>query len=404
MGRIMFSKRLDNIEPSAVRVILRVIGKSNIISFAGGLPDSALFPAEEVKKACEKVLEESAYRALQYSVTEGVEELREELYRFMVRRGVLPGHPRDDEEILVTSGSQEALFLITHVLIDPGDIVVTERPTYLAMLQILYDHYAEIVDIDLDPDGLDTYKLEEVVRSLQRENKKPKFVYVVPTCQNPTGITMSMDRRKHLLEIAETYDILILEDDPYSYYLYEPIDVKPLKYLDSSGKVLYVSTFSKILAPGLRIGWVVGPREIIQEVAKAKQVLNLQSPTFTQFVVTNLLREQVVDRRLPLLAEHYRKKRDAMLNALETYVGDLADWVNPVGGMFVWVKLRRNIDTMNMLQLAVEKYGVAYVPGAPFYPSRPEVNTMRLNFTYPSVDMIEIGIRKLAELIRELST
>jgi len=400
MTRFMYSRRVEVIEPSAVRVILKVIGKRDVISFAGGIPDPALFPLDEVKRACEAALSEVGGRALQYAVTEGVEELREELRKFMLRRGVLSSRGTDDE-ILVTSGSQEALFLITHALVDPGDIVVTERPTYLAMLQVLYDHYARIIDIDMDEEGLNTYKLEETIRKLKSEGVKPKFIYTVPTCQNPTGITMSMDRRKHLLEIAEMYDLIVVEDDPYSYYLYEPIPVHPLKYLDSTGRVIYVSTFSKILAPGLRIGWIVAPREFIQELTKIKQVFNLQSPTFNQYVAAYLLREQVVDRRLPLLAEHYRRKRDVMLSALETYASDLAEWVRPAGGMFVWVKLRRNIDTAKMLDLAVEKYGVAYVPGAPFYPSRPEVNTMRLNFTYPTPDKITEGIARLAKLIRE---
>ncbi len=399
MSRFKFSRRLELIEPSAVRVILKVIGKSDVISFAGGIPDPALFPIAEVMHACEKALTENAGKALQYTVTEGIEELREELRKFMIRRRVISSS--DDSEIMITSGSQEALFLIAHALLDPGDVVVTERPTYLAMLQILYDHNAKIVDIDLDEEGLNTYRLEEEIRKLSSEGLKPKFVYTVPTCQNPTGITMSMDRRKHLLEIAEAYDLIVIEDDPYSYYLYEPLDVRPLKYLDQSGRVVYVSTFSKILAPGLRIGWIAGPRELVQELAKIKQVLSLQSPTFNQWIVTYLLREQVIDRRLPLLAEHYRRKRDAMLDALETYISDLAEWIRPAGGMFIWVKLRRNVDTTKMLKVAVEKYGVAYVPGTPFYPSRPEVNTMRLNFTYPSVDRIREGIARLAKLIRE---
>jgi len=307
----------------------------------------------------------------------------------------------DPNNIIVTSGSQEALYLISLTILDSKDVVIVERPTYLAMIQVLKSFYVDITDVDIDEHGIDTYKLEEILKS---SNRKIKFLYTVSTCQNPTGITMSLDRRKHLLELAAKYNFYIVEDDPYSYYMYEETpDSIPLVRLDKSGRVIYCSTFSKILAPGFRIGWMVVPDELYQHVVKMKQIVNLQTTTLLQHALVRLLKKGIIDRRLPELATYYKKKRDAMLEALETYMLNIAKWTKPIGGMFIWVELNdEKIDTKKLIHKAVEEYKVAYVPGEAFYISKPKKNTMRLNFTYPSISDIFKGIENLSKLFRDV--
>ncbi len=309
----------------------------------------------------------------------------------------------DFSRIIITSGSQEALYIISLTLLDPGDVVIVERPTYLAMLQVLKSLNVSIVDVDVDEQGLNTHKLEEVLKKYR--DRKIKLVYTVPTCQNPTGITMSIERRKHLLELAEKYGFYIIEDDPYSYYLYEEVpDAVMLLNLDRDGRVIYCSTFSKILAPGFRIGWIVAPEEIHNYIIKMKQIVSLQTTTLLQYVLAKILEKGIIERRLPSISEFYKKKRDAILEALETYMLNLAEWTKPIGGMFIWIRLLDNINTSKILNKAVEEYKVAYVPGEAFYISNPETNTMRLNFTYPSISNIFKGIEKLGKLIRNVKS
>ncbi len=394
-----FSKRCELVETSAVREILRVIGRKDVISFAGGLPDPATFPVSEVKEAVNKVIESDWASALQYASTEGIRTLREEIAKFMIRRET--AQKVDPENVLITAGSQEALYIIAAALLDPGDYVIVERPTYLAMLQVLNMFQVNIVSITLQEDGIDIHELEYKLKKLKQEGKNVKFLYLVPTCQNPTGITTSNEKRKAILELAEKFDIYIVEDDPYSYYLYEPINVKTLKSLDTSGRVIYTSTFSKILAPGLRLGWVVANEEVIQQLCKIKQILNLQTCTFSQYIAAYLLKEHIIDRNLSRIIEHYRKKRDHMLNMLETYMPSGCSWTKPSGGMFIWVRVPEKLNMSKLLTEAIEKYGIAYVPGEAFYPENPEYNTMRLNFTYPTLSQIEEGVRRLATLIKD---
>ena len=385
------------VETSAVREILRVIGRKDVISFAGGLPDPATFPLSEIKTAVQEVLDQEWKFALQYAATEGIWSLREEIANFMIRRGT--GTGLTGENILVTAGSQEALFIIALTLLNPGDYVIVERPTYLAMLQILNLLQINVTSVTLREDGIDVEELEQKIRKLIDEGKRPRLLYLVPTCQNPTGITMSLEKRKQVLEIAEKYDLYIVEDDPYSYYLYEPVNVRTLKSLDKSGRVIYTSTFSKILAPGLRLGWIAADKDLIVEMSKIKQIMSLQTSTLSQYIAAVLLRKQIVDSNLPKVAEFYRRKRDAMLNALETYMPSGCSWTKPVGGMFIWVRVPEKLNMTKLLPEAIEKYGVAYVPGEAFYAENPEVNTLRLNFTYPTLDEINRGIERLAKLI-----
>ncbi|HIH90998.1 TPA: PLP-dependent aminotransferase family protein [Desulfurococcaceae archaeon] len=382
-------------ESSEIREILELTEGKNVISLAGGLPDPKYFPTEELAEISAYVIKEYGARALQYSITRGLREFRKEIAAFMERTGTPGEMPYN---IIVTSGSQQALNLLAQVLVNPGDIVVVEKPTYLAAINEFKSVGALFEGIPIDDDGMRTDILEERLKALKAEGKKVKVVYTVPTAQNPSGVSMSNERRSHLLELAEEYDFLIIEDDPYSHFMFEDVDFKRLRSMDKY-RVIYTSTFSKILAPGLRLGWVAAHPEVIDALEIAKQNADLHTPTFNQLIATEALKRGVVDRHIPKVKEAYKKKRDAMLNALEEYMDGAAKWTKPVGGLFVFVYLDENIDTKEMLPAALSA-GVAYVPGSAFYVDGSGRNTMRLNFSYPDEEEIRVGIERLSQVVK----
>jgi len=387
--------RVSLMESSEIREILELTEGKNVISLAGGLPDPKYFPTEELAEISAYVIKEYGARALQYSITRGLREFRKEIAAFMERTGTPGEMPYN---IIVTSGSQQALNLLAQVLVNPGDIVVVEKPTYLAAINEFKSVGALFEGIPIDDDGMRTDILEERLKALKAEGKKVKVVYTVPTAQNPSGVSMSNERRSHLLELAEEYDFLIIEDDPYSHFMFEDVDFKRLRSMDKY-RVIYTSTFSKILAPGLRLGWVAAHPEVIDALEIAKQNADLHTPTFNQLIATEALKRGVVDRHIPKVKEAYKKKRDAMLNALEEYMDGAAKWTKPVGGLFVFVYLDENIDTKEMLPAALSA-GVAYVPGSAFYVDGSGRNTMRLNFSYPDEEEIRVGIERLSQVVK----
>lgn len=392
----LLSSRTQYMSASEIRELLRW-ATADVISFGGGMPDPSTFPVEDIKKIVVHVLEAYPHRALQYGPTEGVAELRQEIAKFSESYYGIKAEP---ENIIVTVGSQEALELVGRVFIEPGDIVITENPTYLAALQAWRVYRPRLVGIPMDERGMVIEILEEKVKKLKAEGSRIKFVYTIPTAQNPTGITMSQDRRKYLLEVAERYDLMIVEDDPYSYFLFENIQVLPIKTLDKSDRVIYLSTASKIFAPGLRLGWAIANRDVIKWFNLAKQSLNLNTSNFVQYVFLEGLRRGIVLKNLPHVRELYKRKRDAMLAALETYMPQGVEWTRPSGGMFIWVQTSPHIDTRELLKVAVTQYKVAFIPGAGFFVEDPPRNTMRLNFTYPTFEQINEGIRRLSMAIR----
>ena len=391
------SKRVEGLEASEIREILKLLERPNIISLAGGLPDPATFPVSEIAEIARRVIEERGASVLQYAPSRGVSDFIEAIRLFSERFGL--GVRRDDA-ILATVGSQEALYLAAEVMLDPGDYVIVENPTYLTAVKVFKYRGVRFLPVPLDDNGMRTEVLEDQLRRLKSEGGRVKLAYLVPTFQNPTGVVMSNERRKHLLELAEEYDFLVLEDDPYGLIRFEEIDVKTLKALDRGGRVLYMSSFSKILSPGLRLGWIAGPEEVIAYLEKAKQHVNLHTSTLSQYIAAEAIRAGIVERNLPKLRELYKRKRDAMLEALEEYFPREARWTRPRGGFFVFVYLPQDIDTSMLLRDAVER-GVAYVPGASFYVDGSGRNTMRLNYSYPSIEAIREGVRKLGELLRE---
>ncbi|AEH25328.1 aminotransferase-like domain-containing protein [Pyrococcus yayanosii] len=393
-----FSQKALGMKASEIRELLKLVETSNVISLAGGLPNPKTFPIDILKEILEEVITEHADKALQYGTTKGFTPLRLAIAKWLRKRYDIPTSKVD---IMITSGSQQALDLIGRVFIDPGDIVVVEAPTYLAALQAFSFYEPTYIQIPLDDEGMKTDVLEERLRKLKAEGKKVKLVYTVPTFQNPAGVTMAEERRKHLIELASEFDFIIVEDDPYGELRYSGKPVPKVKALDDEGRVLYLGTFSKILSPGFRLGWIAGEPHFIRKLEIAKQSVDLCTNAFGQVVAWRYLDGGHLERHIPKIIEFYKPRRDAMLDALERYMPEGVRWTRPEGGMFVWVTLPENINATAMLERAVAK-GVAYVPGEAFYAHRDVKNTMRLNFTYVDEAQIEEGIKRLAETIKEL--
>jgi 2-aminoadipate transaminase len=392
----LLASRTQYMTASEVRELFKWI-TADVISFGGGLPDPITFPVEELSKIVSYVLEAYPHRALQYGSTEGVAELRQEIAKFCESYAGIKARP---ENVMITVGSQEALELLGRVFIDPGDVVITENPTYIAALQAWRVYQPRLVGVPMDEHGMVVEVLEETVKRLWAEGARIKFVYTIPTAQNPSGLTMTQDRRKYLLEVAERYDLLVVEDDPYSYFLFEPVQVSPIKALDKSDRVVYLSTASKIFAPGLRLGWVIANEDVVRWFSLAKQSLNLNTSNFAQYILLEGLRRNVILKNLPRVRELYKRKRDAMLAALETYMPPGVSWTRPSGGMFIWATVPPHIDTKELLKVAITQYKVAFVPGHGFFVDQSVRNAMRLNFTYPTFEQIDEGIRRLAMAIK----
>ncbi len=393
-----FSSDTQYMKASEIRELLKLTEGKNVISLAGGLPDPSTFPREELAEIAKYVIEEYGSKALQYAPTKGVTLYRQVLADFLYRNRQLRV---DAEDIVVTTGSQQALDIIARTLINPGDYVVVEEPTYLAALNAFRIRRPNFVGVPVDDDGMKVDVLEEKLRRLRSEGKQVKLLYTVPIAQNPSGVTLSYERKRRLLELAEEYDFLIVEDDVYGLLVYrDDVDTRPLSVMDKSGRVIYIGSFSKILSPGLRLGHIVAPRPLADLFERAKQSMDLHSPSLTQYIAAEAIRRRVIENNLPRIKRLYIEKRDAMLQALDEYFIKSAWWTKPIGGMFVWVKLNADIDTSQLLFRAIEQ-GVAYVPGKSFFHDLSGKDTMRLNFTYPSPELIRKGIEILAKVVKE---
>ena len=383
-------------ERSLIREFLKMARKDSLISFAGGFPDPATFPIAELQEVTREVLATNAALALQYGPTEGDPALRDELVTWMAKDGITV----KSENILVTTGSQQALDLVGKVFLNPGDAIVLELPSYLGGLQAFRTYGADLLGVPQDDDGIDADLLAQTLTRLRREGRRPKFLYVVPDFQNPSGITWTRQRRERLLALAREFGTLVVEDNPYREMRFAGKAPPPIIALDPEGRTIYLSTFSKTLAPGLRIGWIAGPEPIISQCVTAKQAMDLCGPAFTQAIVAGLLRRGDLLRRLPGVVAIYRRKCEVMLEALAREMPEGVRWTHPEGGLFLWVTLPEGLDAGALLRPAVEEEGVAYVPGAAFHADGSGRNTMRLNFSYPSEKEIQEGIARLARLIR----
>jgi 2-aminoadipate transaminase len=392
----LFSKPARAAERSVIRELLKHAAGGKVISFAGGLPDPSTFPVAELQDIVRHVLDVNAGRALQYGTTEGDPRLRDELVRWMAKDGIAFG--RDD--ILITTGSQQALDIVGRVLLDPGDVIVCELPSYLGGLQAFRAYQIEMVGVPQDDEGLEPGRLAKALRDLRRDGRRLKFVYVVPDFQNPAGITWTLERRQRLLDLAAEYNTIIVEDNPYREMRFIGQAPPPVAALDRDGRTLYLSTFSKTLAPGLRIGWIAAPQPFIERCVTAKQGMDLCGPSFTQAIAAEMLARGTLQERLPGVVALYGRKREVMIETLQSQMPVGVSWTRPEGGLFLWVRLPDEIDAGAMLKAAVQEEGVAYVPGQAFHCDGGGRNTMRLNFSYPSVDEIREGVTRLARMVK----
>ncbi len=395
-----YAQRTQRMKGSAIRELLKLTENPEVISFAGGMPAPDVFPVDEFKAACDTVLKDWSAEALQYGATEGYRPLREMIARHTERYGISVSA----ENILITSGSQQALDLIGKVFINRGDRILVEEPTYMGALQAWNAYGAEYVTVPMDENGMVTDALEGALRS------GVKFIYVLPNFQNPTGVTLSLERRKTLIEIADHYGVPIIEDDPYGQLRYEGENLPSIVNLDNefrqngtkeyAGNVIYLSTFSKTLAPGLRLAWVIAPTQVIRKLVLAKQGADLHTATFNQIVAYEVARGGFLDRHIWLIRRVYGERRNIMLDAMEELFPPGVQWTKPKGGLFLWGMLPKGMDTAEIFKVAVQR-NVAFVPGTSFFALGGGENTMRLNFSYANPEKIKIGIERLAEVLKE---
>ncbi len=387
---IRLAHRMAGMKPSAVREILKVADHPDILSFAGGLPAPELFPVAAIAAAHADVLATDGAAALQYSITEGYGPLRDWIAMRLRGRGV----DTHRDNVLVTTGSQQGIDLVAKVLLDPGDVVVVENPSYLAALQVFAGAEADIDVVGSDDDGMCVDELDALLA-----RRRVKLIYVVADFGNPKGTTLSVARRLRLIELATRHHVTILEDDPYGELRFRGVRPPSLAALDDGGVVLQLGTFSKTLAPGLRIGWITGAPELVRACTTAKQAADLHSSNLGQRATAKLLETFDYDGHLAKIREVYGGRCDDLLSALSRHLPPGSRWTRPDGGLFVWVELPHGLDAERLLAVAVE-HRVAFVPGAPFFAEAPRANSLRLNFSNRGGDLIEVGISRLGDVIR----
>ncbi|NBO41668.1 MAG: PLP-dependent aminotransferase family protein [Betaproteobacteria bacterium] len=400
---MQFAQRLDKVETSAIRELFKLLGKPGIISFAGGFPDSAMFDVQGIREASERALRDEPGAALQYGATEGYNPLREQLATFMQSKGVTGLHA---DELIVTTGSQQALDLVGKTLLDPQDTVLVESPTFLATIQCFRLYGPTVMGVPVDEDGVDVDTLEQMI-----QQHRPKLVYLVPTFGNPSGAMTSVQRRLRVLELAVKYQTVVVEDDPYGDLYFA--DAPPPSLLALSAQVpgsrdwlVYCGSLSKVLSPGLRIGWMVAPPDLLARATMCKQFSDAHTSTFAQATAAQYLQAGRMPTTLQNVRQVYAGRAHAMCEALQQHLGEGLSFHKPMGGLFVWAKLtghtRLTTDGNMLAQRAIEK-GVAFVPGAPFFANNPDTSTIRLSFATADESKIAEGIERLGQALRETS-
>jgi 2-aminoadipate transaminase len=394
----LFSKRATRLRASEIRELLKTTQIPGMISFAGGLPNPLAFPETIIHDCIDKIYDdEDIHSALQYGTTEGLTKLRGVIAKWMKDKNNINCELHD---IIMTSGAQQALSLIALCFLDPGDTYLTTVPAYLGAIQAFHTYEAKCETIPMNKEGIDTDSLRRNLKRLKGTGVYPKFIYTVPNFQNPSGETMSLKHRKELLDIASENDFIIIEDDPYGELIFEGERLPPIKSFDTKGRVIYLSTFSKILAPGFRLGWAIASGEIIDKFILAKQATDLCTNGLSQHIAYEYINGGYLDKHVEKIKKLYKRKRDIMLDCLEKYFPSNVKWTMPKGGMFIWLTLPKSIDTRLMFQKALVKK-VAYVVGDAFYPEGGNYNSMRLNFSYSEDDLIEEGMKRLGEVIKD---
>ncbi len=392
----LFAERTGVMRSSAMRDLMAITARPEVISLAGGLPDTSTFPAKSFAAQMTRIAQESAAEALQYGPTEGFEETKDCILEVMGAEGMLV----DPDDVIVTTGGQQAIDLVAKTLVDPGDVVICEAPTYPGAVPVFCSYQADVIQIDCDDDGMQIDLVEETLERLAAEGRRPKFVYTVPTFQNPSGATMSLERRRRLVELARTHELLLVEDSPYGLLRYGGEPLPPLYQLDGGDFVIYIGTFSKILSPGIRLGWAVAPPPVLEKIVLGKQAADLCTSTLTQYFVREYFAEGRWRSYIEDLVEIYRARRDAMLAALRAHFPAEATWTEPEGGLFIWATLPPYIDTGDLLAKAL-RADVAFVPGQAAYVDERGRNSMRLNFSGVEESEIAEGVRRIGKVISE---
>lgn len=393
----LFSIQAKTATRSVIREILKLTQKPEIISFAGGLPAPDTFPVEVLTDIVAKVLKDQGPSALQYGLTEGDPRLREEIRKWLATDGIEAGN----EEIVVTNGSQQGLDLVCRILLNPGDTVVVELPSYLGGLQTFRASQAKIEGVLQDEGGLRMDLLEDKLKELAAKGIRPKFIYVVPDFQNPSGVTMDNTRRLRLLELARQFDTLILEDTPYRQLRFSGQSQTPIYSLDKDARVITLNTFSKLFCPGFRLAWLIAPAELAEKIIIAKQSTDLCTPPFNQAVMAQYMAEGRLGPQVESIKKEYKEKGELMLELLDEHMPDGISWTRPEGGLFLWVMLQEGMDSLKMLEEYAIPRKVAYVIGSAFHCDGSGENTMRLNFSFPTLEQIREGVPRLAQSIRD---
>src|SRR3954471_22874612 len=395
----LFASRTKVMKSSAMRDLMAITERPEVISLAGGLPDTSTFPAESLAALTAKMAATGAARALQYAPTEGMAATKDCIAEVMAAEGT----PVDPEDLLVTTGGQQVIDLVCKTLVDPGDVVVAEAPTYPGAVPTFMSYQADVVQIAMDDDGMRVDELEATLDRLDAEGRRPKFIYTIPNFQNPAGVTLSLPRRRRLVEVARERELLVLEDNPYGLLRYEGEPQPTLRSLDGGVYVMYLGTFSKILSPGIRLGWVLAPPPVLEKINLGKQAADLCSSTLSQLMVTAYWELGHWRDYIDLVSERYRARRDTMLDALAEHFPAEASWTHPSGGLFIWATLPDFIDTTDLLARALRE-NVAFVPGAAAYLDGRGHNAMRLNFSAVDDADIREGVRRIGKVVEEQLT
>ncbi|GFN36175.1 aminotransferase-like domain-containing protein [Tepidimicrobium xylanilyticum] len=387
-----YAKRMNNIRASEIRELLKLTQRPEVISFAGGLPAPELFPVEEFKRVAEEVLDEKGTAALQYGPTEGYLPLREKIVERMKKVKV----DLESDNILITNGSQQGLDFSARIFINPGDVIICESPSYLGAINAFKAYEPRFVEVETDDEGMIMEDLEKALK----ENENVKFIYVIPDFQNPSGKTWSLERRKGLVELANKYNVAIIEDNPYGELRFEGEILPAVKHFDTEGRVIFLGTFSKIFCPGLRLGWVAADKEVLNKYVLVKQGADLQSSTISQMEVAKFLEVYDIEEHIEKLKKVYKKRKDLMIKTMEEEFPEGIKFTNPEGGLFTWVVLPKHINARKLAEKALEK-NVAFVPGGSFFPNGGNENTFRMNYSNMDEERIVEGIKRLASVLKE---
>ncbi|MEA2298494.1 MAG: 2-aminoadipate transaminase [Solirubrobacteraceae bacterium] len=390
----LFAGRTRVMKSSVMRDLMAITERPDVISLAGGLPDMSTFPPELFRRVMDGIADGATARALQYGPTEGLVGAKDCVIDVMAAEGMSVA--RDD--ILITTGGQQVIDLVCKTLIDPGDVIIAEAPTYPGAVPTFCSYQAEVIQIEMDGEGMRIDELERTLDGLASAGRRPKFIYTIPTFQNPAGVTMSLARRRRLVEVAREQELLVLEDNPYGLLRYEGEALPTLRAIDGGDLVIYLGTFSKILSPGIRVGWAAAPRPVLAKLNLGKQAVDLCSSSMTQHFVAGYFRTGGWLEQIAGLRELYRRRRDVMLDALSEHFPAEAEWTHPAGGLFIWATLPSYIDTTDLLALALDEK-VAFVPGeAAFVDGRGRAS-MRLNFSGVTEEEIREGIRRIGKTV-----